>query len=166
MKNRMPMNYWNQPAQDLAITHPQSAANSAGGYIRISRENIIHYLHRWLWEELVGPIPIGYEIDHENGTRTDCRLKNLRCIPQAINMRNAAMRSDNTSGVKGVSYWSSGKAWRASFTDYPLGKRKNVTFSVNKYGNDLAFAMACDARADAIAEQNNKGAGYTVRHSV
>lgn len=88
MKERMPMGYWNQDDLDLAINHPVEAANSVSGYIRVSRNNVLYYLHRWLWQQLVGPIPIGYTIDHRNGVKTDCRMDNLRCVPEVINFAN------------------------------------------------------------------------------
>lgn len=164
MKDRMPMGYWNRPAQDLAITHPTDAANSASGYIRISRDNKVEYLHRWLWEELVGPIPLDHEIDHENGIRTDCALSNLRCVPQIVNLRNSKKRTDNTSGVTGVSFWTAGNAWRAVVIDNITGKQRCKTFSVAKYGDLMAFDLACDAREAMINQLNQQGAGYTGRH--
>lgn len=74
---RKPMNYWAGSAHDLAQCYPASDANDNGGYIRISRDNVIHFMHRWIWEQVFGPIPDGYEIDHINGVRTDNRLDNL-----------------------------------------------------------------------------------------
>lgn len=165
MKSRMPMNYWNQDAITLAIAHPEEACNSASGYIRISRKNTIMYLHRWIWEQLVGEIPEGHQIDHINGVKTDCRLENLRCVPQVYNLRNSKMRSDNTSGVTGVSYWKAGHAVRASVINHITKKQKCKTFSIKKYG-ESAFDLACDARADMLEELNKNGAGYTDRHGL
>lgn len=166
MKERMPMGYWNKSIDELAIAHPLEAANSATGYIRISRGNKILYLHRWLWETRNGPIPAGYTIDHINGIRTDCRWCNLRCVPIVINLRNSTKRSDNTSGVTGVSLWDSPKGifWRATCTDNITKKQKCKVFSVKKYGYEFAFQQACDARADMLEALNQKGAGYTDRH--
>lgn len=160
---RKPMRYWNQPANQLAVCHSSADVNSASGYIRVSRENKIIYLHRWLWEELVGPIPIGHSIDYVNGIRYDCRLSNMRCVDTATNQRNTSKRTDNTSDVTGVSLWTAGNAWRATVIQLN-GKQKCKTFSIAKWGEDLAFAMACDARQDMIDELNQQGAGYTQRH--
>jgi hypothetical protein len=164
MKDRMPMGYWGQSATDLAITHPPEAANSASGYIRVSRNNVVVYLHRWLWEQLVGPIPLGHQIDHENGIRTDCLISNLRCAPQVFNLRNSKKRSDNTSGVAGVSFWNTYQAWRAVVIDPVTKKQKSKTFSVSIHGNEMAFDLACDAREQMIEALNQQGAGYTTRH--
>lgn len=149
---RKPMNYWAGSAQDLARAYPPSDANSAQGYIRISRNNEIHWLHRWIWEQIFGAIPTGWEIDHINGIRTDNRLCNLRCIPQAAQKRNTKKRSDNASGVVGVSLWETTRRgnqkvamWRAVAIN-PAGKKVIKTFSIKKYGNDEAFRIACEAR--------------------
>lgn len=88
------VNKWAGSATDLAKYYPPSDSNSVNGYIRISRNNVVQYMHRFIWKELVGPIPKGYEIDHINGIRTDNRLENLRCIPQDENKRNTKTRED------------------------------------------------------------------------
>lgn len=48
--------------------------------------------------------PDGMVIDHINGDSLDNRRENLRIARQADNCRNSKMRSDNTSGLKGV-FW-------------------------------------------------------------
>jgi hypothetical protein len=157
------MGYWNRPAKDLAILYPTSDANSKSGYIRVSRQNKVVYLHRLIWEELVGPIPAGMQVDHINGNKTDNRLSNLRLVPQKTNLRNSSKRSDNTTGVTGVSYWKSGNAYRAVTICPNTGKQKIKTFSVAKYGEQQAFQLACDAREAAMKGLVNAGL-YTNRH--
>lgn len=159
----MPMGYWGKTSEELAIVHPINSFNTESGYIRVSRNNVVDYLHRVLWEDLVGPIPAGHTIDHKNGIRTDCRLTNLRCVTRAVNQRNTSKRSDNTSGVTGVSYWAAHKAWRAVVIDMVTGKQKIKTFGISKWG-DLAFDMACDARAEMLNKLRDQGAEYTERH--
>lgn len=163
---RKPMNYWAGSAQDLAQNYPLSDANSKAGYIRISRDGEIHYLHRWIWEQIFGSIPVGWEIDHINGVRTDNRLENLRCIPQAAQKRNMKTRSDNASGVQGVSRWETTRRgnqkvsmWRAVAINQ-AGKQVIKTFSIAKYGEDEAFALACTAR-----KEMEKEFGYHPNHS-
>ena len=150
---KKPMNHWAGEAIDIAQCYTASDSNDGGkGSIRISRNNEIWMMHRWIWTEIYGPIPDGWEIDHINGVRTDNRLDNLRCVPQAVNMRNVAKRKDNTSGVKGVSLWKTKRRgnqpvhmWRAVAIDQN-GKQKIKTFSIKKYGNQGAFDLACEAR--------------------
>lgn len=155
-----PMNHWAGSAQELAQCYPASDANSAQGYIRISRDNQVHLMHRWIWEQLMGPIPEGWEIDHINGVRTDNRIENLRCVPQAVQMRNRAKRADNSSGVQGVSRWETTRRgnqkiamWRATAINQH-GKQVIKTFSIKKYGDDIAFQKACEARKQMEMEFN------------
>lgn len=163
--SRKPMNYWAGTAQELAKCYPASDANGADGYIRISRDNNVIYMHRWIWQQIFGEIPVGYEIDHINGIRTDNRLVNLRCIPQAINKRNLKTRTDNASGVLGVSRWSTTRRgnqkiemWRATAHD-KNGKQVIKTFSIKKYGEQGAFDLACAAR-----KQMDQDFGYHPNH--
>lgn len=158
---RKPMLFWNQTANALAIVHLPSDANGRGGYIRISRNNKIIYMHRWIWEQLIGPIPAGMQIDHINGIRTDNRLSNLRLVSQAEQMKNTSIKSHNTSGVTGVNLWMN-KAWRA-ILKYG-SKEKRATFSIAKYGNNEAFRLACVAREQMLLDANSQGAGFTPRH--
>jgi len=165
MTERKPMNYWAGLAHDLAQCYPASDSNDSHGYIRISRDNVIHGMHRWIWQEIYGPIPAGWEVDHINGVRTDNRLENLRCIPKAAQRRNAAKRSDNVSGVQGVSIWKTKRRgnqvihmWRAVAMT-PEGKQKIKAFSILKYGNQGAFDLACAAR-----KQMEKDYGYHPNH--
>lgn len=159
------MNYWAGTALDLAQCYPASDANGRNGYIRISRENKVVYLHRWIWEQIFGPIPAGYEIDHINGVRTDNRLDNLRCIPKPAQMRNRKIRSDNSSGIQGVSRWETTRRgtqkvsmWRATAHDRN-GKQVIKTFSISKYGEEEAFRLALEAR-----QQMEKDYGYHPNH--
>lgn len=163
--SRKPMNYWAGSAQELAQCYPKSDANCKGGYIRISRDNNVIYMHIWIWEQIFGPIPIGYEVDHINGIKTDNRLDNLRCIPEAMQKRNMPKRSDNLSGVQGVSRWETTRRgnqkvlmWRAVCTNQ-TGKQVIKTFSISKYGEQQAFEMACVAR-----KQMEKDFGYHPNH--
>lgn len=151
---------WAGSATDLAQLYPTSDANGRNGYIRISRNNKVQYLHRWIWEQLFGPIPEGWQIDHINGVKTDNRIENLRCIPQAAQLRNRKRGSNNNSGVLGVSRWETTRRgdqkvsmWRAVAIDQS-GKQVIKAFSIAKYGEIEAFNLACAARKE-MCEQFN-----------
>jgi len=80
--------------------------------------------------------------------------------------RNKGKMRSNKSGVTGVSLKiSRGKesSWVASWVDL----EKNSTskgFSIIKYGNDLAFKLACEHRTKMIESLNQQGAGYSDSH--
>ena len=52
-------------------------------------------------------------VDHINGIKTDNRLANLRAANHAENMQNSRLRSDNTSGFKGVTWDQRAGKWQA-----------------------------------------------------
>lgn len=157
--------YWQQPASALAIAHPLEAGHKQTGYIIVRRGHKKKRLHVWVWEELVGPIPDGMEVDHINGIKTDCRIENLRLVTNAVNARNRGKQVNNTSGVTGVSlinvkglpYWS------ANWKDPITNKRMAKYFSVNKLGHDEAMRRAIKHRA-SVMEVLVRDHEYTERH--
>ena len=85
------------------------------GYLRGSLLNKNQRAHRICWALHYGEWPQG-SIDHINGDKTDNRITNLRDVSHQENMTNLKMRSDNTSGFRGVSYTKEGN-WRAYITN-------------------------------------------------
>lgn len=69
------------------------------------------FLHRLLWQHW--GMPDTPEIDHKDTDGLNCRRSNLRPATRSQNVINTRLRSDNTSGVKGV-YWDARlHKWRA-----------------------------------------------------
>ena len=58
----------------------------------------------------------GIVVDHKNGITYDNRKNNLRKCTISQNQFNVIKRKDNTSGVKGVSYYKTRNTWRARIT--------------------------------------------------
>lgn len=79
---------------------------------RKNQKNRYIYLHR-----LIMNAPKGSIIDHINRNPLDNRKVNLRLGSQRINMLNAGMLKNNTSGFKGVSWHKTAKKWEA-YTHY------------------------------------------------
>lgn len=87
---------------------------SDGGYIRIGTNRKGVQAHRLAYRFMTGnDVPKGYEIDHINGDRADNRWINLRLVTRSQNNMNAVIRSNNTSGVKGVSFDRRRGLWSA-----------------------------------------------------
>lgn len=51
---------------------------------------------------LMGKAPEGKEWDHKNQNKLDYRKENLRSVTHTINVRNSSLRSDNTTGYRGI----------------------------------------------------------------
>ena len=73
--------------------------------IGLAREE---YLHRIIMRP-----PKGMVVDHISRDVMDNRRQNLRVITQAENCRNVSIRSDCSSGYRGVRWCSVHKTWRA-----------------------------------------------------
>jgi len=71
-------------------------------------------MHRFI----VNP-PDSAIVDHKNGNALDNRRSNLRLATKAENAMNSRLRSDNTSGYRGVTYDARRKSrpWRAFIRD-------------------------------------------------
>lgn len=85
----------------------------------------VYYAHRLAWFYQTGGWPKD-EIDHKNGIPSDNRWKNLREATRSNQLHNTRMRSDNTSGYKGVCWAKKEGRWLASITLH--GKSKFIGY--------------------------------------
>jgi len=82
------------------------------GYKWLKLGKYMYLVHRLAFLWMTGKHP-RVEVDHINGDRNDNRWVNLRECSPFDNSRNQGMRSDNTSGVRGVNYSHIHKKWVA-----------------------------------------------------
>lgn len=116
--------------------------------------------------EDIGPIPEDIKgrvsVDRKDNTKGYVE-GNVRWASDEMQARNKGMYANNSSGVTGVRLHvgSNGREyWSASW--YPWsGKSKSRYFSIEKYGDELAFFAACEYRGLMIERLNLAGAGYT-----
>lgn len=141
------------------------------GYFTVKVNNKSFRVHRIIWEMFNGKIVRGLQVDHLDRNRSNNLISNLRLVSSIINSRNQSFRSTNTSGVCGVGLLinktksGQNRYWKAQWNDLD-GRRKAKCFSVELYGEEEAFRLACEYRIRVMQELNEQEAGYTSNHGI
>lgn len=87
---------------------------SAEGYGRFGVGHRVLLAHRVSWELINGHIPDGMFLDHRCANRKCVNPEHLRVVTNGQNMQHVTgVRTDNKSGVRGVSWSKRENAWRA-----------------------------------------------------
>jgi len=98
---------------------------SIQGHIYVRIHGRSYPIHRLAFLYMTGEFPVD-QVDHINNIRSDNRFINLRECNSFENTCNSPLRSDNTSGAKGVHWDSKNSKWYASIcakkTRYFLGR--------------------------------------------
>lgn len=120
------------------------------GYVLISLFNKAYAAHRLTYLYFHGTCP--QYIDHINNQRDDNRIENLRPATRAQNNQNAKLRSDNSSGIKGVWFDKNRNTWRVEI------KVNNKRICLGSYKNlDEACAIIKEARKHYHKDFHNHG---------
>jgi hypothetical protein len=125
---------------ELIAPYKWCAADVGGGYWYALRsasraKGGTRLMHRLI----LGITDRATEVDHINGDGLDNRRGNLRPATRSENQRNSRLRSDNTSGYKGVSLC--GKRWQASI------RLHGTLYNVGSFDNPYEAALAYDTKA-------------------
>jgi hypothetical protein len=116
--------YWKTVITSGAQKIGERASYSSGmGYRSVIICGKAYLMHVLVWIYTHGRFPVG-DIDHINHVRNDNRLCNLREVSRSDNLRNARMKSNNTSGTTGVMWSKVANKWVASI--YVQGKTKHL----------------------------------------
>lgn len=110
------------------------------GYVEITIACRKWLGHRLAWYYEHGVIPSS--VDHVNGNQSDNRLANLRIASQGQNMANTKIRSNNTSGFKGVSWCSDTSRWVAQIRKD--GKKRTIGRFDTPEAAHRAYCLAAD----------------------
>ncbi len=98
--------------------------------------------HRVIWAIVTGRWP-SEQIDHINGIRTDNRLQNLREVSGSENSKNKCQRSNNTSGVTGVSWSRDKQKWLA---DIRVNRKQIYIGRFDNFEDAVAARKAAEAK--------------------
>ena len=82
------------------------------GYLIVCLNNKRYLLHRIIYKMVTGEEPTF--VDHRDGNPMNNKWTNLRSATQQQNNSNTTLRSDNTSGLKGVSWNKSSQKWKST----------------------------------------------------
>ena len=103
------------------------------------------------------------EIDHINRIRDDNRIINLREISTCCNNKNASLRCDNISGIKGVGWNKHRNKWYAEIGHlkkyYRLGLHTSFTEAVfARYAGEQGIGWkGCEANSPAYKYLKERG---------
>lgn len=130
---------------------PAFTAGNGHGYFRGAIFNRKFSAARVIWAMETGAWPTG-QIDHINGIRTDNRIKNLRDVSHAENMRNHARQKRNSSGVTGVHFNKAQGKWVASI--HANGKSLHLGYFTSK--SDATVARRSAEREHGFHENHGR----------
>jgi hypothetical protein len=111
------------------------------GHFTIGR-NVVK-AHRWVYEEMVAPIPDGLEIDHICRVRDCVNPDHLRLATRNQNQENIVAPTNSTTGVRGVTWGRRQRKWKVHAMH--LGKTYHGGY----------FSSLADAERAAIALRNS-----------
>lgn len=100
------------------------------------------YLHRFIMGEP------NCEVDHINLNRLDCRKSNLRLASRMEQSGNTPIRSDNTSGYKGVSLHKGMGKWRATIQKRTIGYFNDAISAAKAYDDEARRVFGEFARVN------------------
>lgn len=104
--------FWIAPTSARARTDTPAGGKLSDGYWGIRIDGRLYRAHRLAWLYCYGEMPLK-GLDHIDQNPRNNRIVNLRLSDQMLNMTNTKVRSDNTSGVTGVTWDAKRQRWVA-----------------------------------------------------
>jgi HNH endonuclease len=104
--------WWMVAAAQRISSGDKAGHKNVRGYIDIRIDGIKYRAPRLAFLYMTGKFP-DKEADHKDGDRSNNRWTNLREATSGDNKANTMLRSDNTSGLKGVHWNRRDCNWRA-----------------------------------------------------
>lgn len=125
--------YWKSKSSKYSRAEIGSVAGSKDkdGYIIVRVKRQTSSIHRIVWVYHNGAVPDGMEIDHIDGDILNNRIENLRVVSRSVNTRNQRKRSDNTTGVCGVTFLKDRGKFRAQVCGVKIGQFDTIIEAAN-----------------------------------
>jgi hypothetical protein len=135
--------------------HKVKAGSLAGcvrknGYRQLSINKKVYFAHRIIFLMHYGYLP--KEIDHIDGNPLNNSIANLREVTHSQNQWNHKLRSDNKTGIKGVTWSKTKNKWKVQISFN--SKNKHIAYSKDL---ELAELIAMEARNKYHKEFANHG---------
>lgn len=129
--------------------HPGDIAGSNyPDYVRIYIDGKSYKAHRLAWFYVTGSWPTRF-LDHANGDKRDNSIANLREADRSENGANIPVKSHNTSGLKGVSWYARTKRWKAQIQ--VKGRKIFLGYHLTKEAAYAAFCAAAEVHFGEFA---------------
>ncbi len=91
------------------------------GYLVVNWYKRIWKIHRLAWAHYYGSWPVN-DIDHDDTDKTNNRIKNLIDRTRSANVLKGGLRSDNTSGHRGICFDKSRNKWMVRLDRKHIGR--------------------------------------------
>jgi HNH endonuclease/AP2 domain len=104
-------------------------------------------VHRIIYVMFHSNIDKGMVVDHIDRNPLNNTIENLRVVPRLINNRNYSKYANNTSGKTGVQLTKDNR-FRVTWRE--CGKHCTKSFSISKYGYNMAKKLAYSFRDDVL----------------
>lgn len=118
---------WRTTRSSHAQAGKEAGTRDPRGYIRIQINRKLYWAHRLAFFLMTGREP--RMVDHINLHCDDNRWSNLREVTPDQNVANQGLRSDNTSGVRGVSWCKRSRRYQTYIASF--GKRTTLGLFAN-----------------------------------
>lgn len=130
---------WLKTNSNRAPAGSRAGRDNGNGYRRIMLDGRTYYEHHLAWFYIHEAWP-EFEIDHQDGERSNNRISNLRPATHAQNGQNQPLRSTNTSGMHGVSWSKPHSKWTAYI--WAGGKKKHLGLFAEREAARQAYLVA------------------------
>jgi len=131
------------------------------GYLRTMVDGKRYFNHRLVFLFHYGYTPEN-QVDHIDRNRTNNKINNLREVSNSCNVRNSKQPRNNTSGIKGVSWFKRAKKWiayiEAGGSRKHLGRFTDLTEAIaHRFAAEQCLNWSnCDSNSPAYQYMKDK----------